>query len=723
MFIDLLIGCKVCLFMLLYSISFLFGWFFIMKISKNNKIILSITAIILVAVIVVVLFFPSGVVLERNVYTYSAKKQEGSTFSGEYKEFLSVGDATMFVNEKNGGVAFVNKNTNDVFNASSIEAANSLLSATIDLVLCDERGNSHIFNSYDNSVTYGGFSILESKANKVTLNYEFYMEKGDAAVAAIPLTFYIEDGSIKSKIDLSEVTILDGWCVEDISVLPGLFSVRKAAGDVFYTIPDGSGAQVNLTASIEDDIVNEYSLYGSDITFNDYSSGFNLPCYALTKNKTLLTVVIENGDALSTVTMNRLNGKGGDLYNTFKVTAIGDSEGKTVKGESYNGVLIQSYNMTDKGILNYNTVASITRDYLIKNDYLGTEISNKFIDLPFFITAIASENGNKNDIYTTFENASEIIALLKSKGVRSIALRLAGCAENGLNTSASDYAEFNVNIGTNDEYNALIDTAFDKNSSVWYEVNLSAENSLDMNKGIDVYEDLRAYLEKPSFKYIFSGYNKVNNNISDIYKLMSELNSGNVCVNDLSRFLYTDVKGGVNRQAALDNLKENIGSLSVGGGLMLANPSVYLMKNADAVFAVPEKSSIDGENGVTSVPMLQMVLHGSICYGTSPINVSENALDSLLKAVEFGASPSFVFTHKGNEKLDYGVYASQTAKYYSIAKRMMPLMDMEITSHEKVVSGVYKIIYDYSKIVYVNYNPSVVEVNGVLVSAQDFLII
>ena len=54
---------------------------------------------------------------------------------------------------------------------------------------------------------------------------------------------------------------------------------------------------------------------------------------------------------------------------------------------------------------------------------------------------------------------------------------------------------------------------------------------------------------------------------------------------------------------------------------------------------------------------------------------------------------------------------------------MMPLMDMEITSHEKVVSNVYKITYDYSKVVYVNYNPSVVEVNGVLVSAKDFLII
>ncbi len=694
-----------------------------MKISKTNKIIIGVTAVALVAVIVALCLIPTGVVLERKTYSYTSDKQNGISFSNDFKEYLTIGNNSLCINEKTGAVAFYNKLTKDVFNASSGDAAKSLLSATLNVVLCDERGNSHVLNSTDNSMAYGGFSITENEAGKVTLSYEFSKEKGDETLSVIPLTFYVEDGVIKSKIDLSQVTLKSGWCVEKISVLPGLFSVRKPAGDVFYTIPDGSGAQVNLTANIEEDIVNEYTVYGSDITFDSYSTGFNLPCFAFTKNKTLLTIIIENADALSSVTMNRFKDKGGDLYNTFTVTAIGDYDGKTVKGESYDGSLVQSYNLTDKGLLNYNIVASLTRDYLIKNDYLSSELSSKFADMPFFVTAIGSENGGKKDVYTTFENASEIIALLKSKGVRSVALRLTGCGKNGLNTSASKIDEFSSNMGTYDDYNSLCNTANEKNSSVWYDVNLSAENSLDMNKGIDVYEDLREYLNKPSFKYIFSSYKKVNNNISDVYKLMSDLNSGNVCVNDLSRFLYTDIKGGINRQDALNDLKEKIGSLSVGGGLMLTNPSVYLMKQADAVFTVPDKSSVDGENGVVSVPLMQMVLHGSVCYGTSPVNVSESGIDAILKAVEYGASPSFVFTHKGNEKLDYGVYASQTAKYYSIAKRMMPLMDMEITSHEKVVSGVYKITYDYSKVVYVNYNPSVVEVNGILVSAQDFLII
>ena len=147
------------------------------------------------------------------------------------------------------------------------------------------------------------------------------------------------------------------------------------------------------------------------------------------------------------------------------------------------------------------------------------------------------------------------------------------------------------------------------------------------------------------------------------------------------------------------------------------------MKNADAVFSMPEKTNLEGVEGATSVPVLQMVLHGSLAYGTEPVNLSSNSKSALLKAVEFGASPSFVFTYDNCKALDYGLYAAQTAKLYSEIKQIMPLMDMEITGHEKVVSGVYKITYDYSKIVYVNYNPSVVEVNGIMISAEDFVII
>ena len=40
-----------------------------------------------------------------------------------------------------------------------------------------------------------------------------------------------------------------------------------------------------------------------------------------------------------------------------------------------------------------------------------------------------------------------------------------------------------------------------------------------------------------------------------------------------------------------------------------------------------------------------------------------------------------------------------------------------------MTSGVYKVTYGYSKVVYVNYNPSVVSVEGVYIDALSFVVI
>ena len=316
-----------------------------------------------------------------------------------------------------------------------------------------------------------------------------------------------------------------------------------------------------------------------------------------------------------------------------------------------------------------------------------------------------------------------MLALLKSRGVRCMALRMTGAGDKGLNTGSDKGYKLSDVLGGSEGYNNLCNVAQDKNSTVWYDLNLAITPRENGKNSFNLYDDLRAYLSKPGIKSSVASYENVYSNISSVYNLASGMEAGEFCVNDLSYLLYTDISGKVNRQTALVNIKDKTDSLSVGGKLMLSKPAVYLMKQADAVFEMPEKASMEEYEGVKNVPLLQMVLHGSVCYGSQPINLNVDGLDAVLKAVEFGASPSFIFTHSNCQVLDYGVYSTQISKYYAFAKRMLPLMDMKITSHERVVSGVYKITYDYNKVVYVNYNPSVVEVNGILISAKDFVVI
>ncbi len=688
------------------------------KFKSKMKIIIPICVIAVVSVVcgIVVPHLPEK---ETVKYDYTKETQKGYEYGKDYTPYVLAGNGTLYVNEKTSAVAIASNDGKTVFNSHSASAAKNKLASILTLTLRDKEGNIYTKNSTDNS----SFKVTTEKKNDVTLIFEFKEgNKGDIT-EAVSVKFFEENGGFKTEVDLDEVTLKDGYCIEKISILPGLFSENKPQKNTFYTIPDGCGAQIDLNTVVEEAYSKNLSVYGSDITFEQYSQGATLPCFSMTKNKSMLTVFIDDGDALSSIYVKHNKGQGGCLYNTFSVTPYGKFDGKLKKGDSYKGKISQIYYLTEDSFNDYNTVSSIIRDTLQNKGYLPTGISDEFVDFPFFITAIGSENGKKNTVYTDFENASEMLALLKSRGVRCMALRVSGFGKNGLNSGSRKADELSEILGGKKEYNNLLKVANEKNSTVWYDVNLAVTPKDNGDNKFNLYDDLRAYISKKDINSSVDSYNQVYNNISSVYKMTSELDSSDVCINDLSYVLYTDLLNGIDRQTALENLKEKTGALSVGGGLMLSKPAIYLMSQADAVFEMPENSSLEEFEGVKNVPLLQMVLHGSLCYGSQPINLNVDGTDAVLKAVEYGASPSFVFTHSNCEVLDYGVYSTQISKFYSTAKRMLPLMDMKITSHEQVISGVYKITYDYSKIVYVNYNPSVVEVNGILVSAKDFVVI
>lgn len=696
---------------------------FMSKRKSKKKILIPVLCVLVIAGILCGIFVPRLFTQNAIQINLGQGEQKGYEFGDDYESFVETDSATLYVNKKTSAVAITDKNGKVVFNSHSNDAAENKLACVLSLTVRDNMGNSYIKNSTVNSSDFGEFIVESDKKNTVTVTYSFVEDKEGNISEIIPVKFYEENGGLKVEIDTNDVVLKDGYCIEKISILPGLFSENDPENECFYTVPDGCGAQIDLTAKADKAYSQTLDVYGSDITFGEYAQGATLPCFAMTKNGILLTTVIDDGDALSSIYVKHNKNTGGSLYNTFIVTAYGKVDGRLVKGESYSGVISQIYYLSTKGDINYNTVSSIVRDNLTDKGYLPSEMSDAFVDFPFFITAIGSENGKKNDAYTTFENGSEIIALLKSRGVRCIALRFAGAGDRGLNSGAKGCDSISSVLGGEKGYNSLCDLASEKNSTVWYDVNFSVTPDKNGSNNVDLYSDLRTYLAKEKVKSDVSTYNYAYSNISKVYKFISEIESGNICINDLSYLLYTDVLGGVDRQTALNNLKDKTQALSVSGGLMLTNPAVYLLNQADAVFSVTQSCVLEEYEGVTAVPLLQMVLHGSVCYGSEPVNLFENSADAVLKAVEYGASPSFVFTYDKCDVLDYGVYATQTAKYYSSVKRMLPLMDMKMTSHEQVVSGVYKITYDFSKVVYVNYNPSVVEVNGILISAKDFVII
>ena len=700
------------------------------KISSKIKIIISLVAVVLAGTILAVLVLPAFSPKQVQNYSYIAENQIGLSdvdfdvvIKGENNEVFGI-------DSKTANVYLVSPDGKVVFNSRSEDAAKHQLASVINVRLRDKIGNSYTMNSTENSAFFGTFVIESKSENGAKLLFELFRDEkqslkgigGADIFVSIPIDIQYKNGGFCWSVDMSAVKLPEGFAVEKLSFLPGLFSVGEGVENAFYTIPDGCGATMNLSVVSEKPVILNMGMYGSDVTFYDYSEGAVLPFFAMKKDNCLVNTIITDGDGLSELSCEKHSAGGGYFYNTFNITACGMLDGKLKMGEPYEGVISQTYFVTEGKNADYNDIALRVRESLIKKGYLPETTSGKFIDYPFFVNVIGSDDGK--NVATTFEDAAEITALLQSRGVRNVALRFSGSGKKGLASDSDEITKFSSRLGGKDAYSTMSKKVTDSGNSVWLDVNLYIERAGSKGIKTPVYDLASKIAGFKVQKFSLNSTNQVNSDISETYKLINDVKTTDICLNDSSFLLYTDLKNGLNRQDVLNNISEKSGALSVGADLMLSYPAVYLMSEADAVFNIPETAKIAVHDGVTEVPILQMVLHGSVIYGGSYTNVTNlSSEDALLRVIEYGSVPSFLFTHDTASNLNYSLYASDTAKLYSEAKALLPVMDMKMTSHEKVVSGVYKITYDYNKVVYVNYNPSVVEVNGIMISAKDYVVI
>ena len=675
-------------------------------------------------------------VAEPSHTSLEAKSQKGEARSSAYISVCTAADGSeLLVNTKTTAVTLKSP-SGEEFNGFSNDAASAHLACVLKVRARDRSGNTFDLNSTDNSVAFGTYSY-QSADNKAPAHFVFDFYKDAKAAEKGPdftsgnvffrMTAYftLENGCIKAYVDTSAADYANGLRIESIAILPGLTAIGVPVSGDGFIVPDGCGACVSVDGNYGEDLDLSLPVYGADVAYGEYGGAASLPFYAVTKHGALLNVIADEGDAISEIVLKRSASGGGYVYGKFNIMPCAYLDGKLYEGARYSGIVAQRYVFSAGKDADYCSSASVVKDYLIQKGYMSEKSSVTVGDLPFFVSLVGSKTGELGDKLTTFDDAAEIIALLKSKGVRSIALRFVGGINGGIGQTGGNMNELNSVLGGGKSYESLNTTAKNENSTVWLDMNIAVSGSKNpsMPFETDVYSVIHGALQMPSAESTLCSWSQINHNLSNAFNFTCDVPSGNYCLNDISFLLYSDNKAGINRQQALENIRDKVGSVAVNGKIMLAKPAAYLLSSASAIAEVPQTASCEGVQGVKTVPLLQMILHGRISYGCTPVNLYGDEDLAVLKAVEYGASPSFLFTHADCGGLEYGIHASQTAKYYTRIKQLMTLTDMTITSHEEIAAGVFKVIYDFNKVVYVNYNPAVVNVDGIFIDARDFVII
>ncbi|MEG1887878.1 MAG: DUF5696 domain-containing protein, partial [Oscillospiraceae bacterium] len=136
-----------------------------------------------------------------------------------------------------------------------------------------------------------------------------------------------------------------------------------------------------------------------------------------------------------------------------------------------------------------------------------------------------------------------------------------------------------------------------------------------------------------------------------------------------------------------------------------------------------------------TVPFYQMVVHGSAYYTTTPINLFYDENQQLLKLVEYGYVPYFKLTNEPAFNLrdtEYNnLFNSRFENWDKSIQNIYSKMkadlgdtyNAQIISHEELASNVYMVTYSDKTKVYVNYNKTDFEKNGVKVGAVNYTVV
>ena len=103
----------------------------------------------------------------------------------------------------------------------------------------------------------------------------------------------------------------------------------------------------------------------------------------------------------------------------------------------------------------------------------------------------------------------------------------------------------------------------------------------------------------------------------------------------------------------------------------------YLLKNADFVSGLSYDTAYPQSDSYSSVPFVEMILHGISDYTLTPVNLADDSETAFLKSLEYGAIPSYEWycskTGKSelDEKYSYENQLNSAAEKYQTADSVL----------------------------------------------------
>lgn len=591
----------------------------------------------------------------------------------------------------------------------------------------------------------------------------------------IPIKIKIDQGNLVISVLTTKIEMVKrGYYLNKINVFPQ-FGGTPATEKGYTFLPDGSGMIINHNSSEKTMTKLSIPFYGTDWGLNIHNKSLMestsiFPVFGTTDLKNGFLAVVEKLDAVSGV-MDELPDSTSPYSRIYPWVYYQPMDTVYLDGRSRTNKLFKfsakkptddfqaKYMFISGNAADYSGMAALYRSYLNEQKVLAKDGKNQ---LPVNITAIGSVQKKKNSfgipvtynhLLTSYDDVLKIYNDLNSIGIENASLRLEGWMNGGIRQSLSSKVNLQKEQGGREGFDRLLATVKAKGYKFYPEVDLFAAYSKGFMSGYKEKRDSIKFMDKSIGTFSMfepaTGERSISGMKGVIINPLSYQWIYESFINSFEQFGYKNIsisKAGSFLAANYDENKPVLrneseefikSALSIaakkGYQIMTESGNQYALPFADNIINVPLSSS-GYRIQSRSIPFVSMVLHSYKQY-SSPTTLSAKDMQlQKMKCLENASGLQFKVIAKDTSAIkdsdlesDFSIIDAKRLKeikdYYTEINSFYKMVsDSEMTVHQEIEKGVYRILYANGVELYLNYNETDYTSGSIKISPMNYLV-
>jgi len=635
-------------------------------------------------------------------------------------------------------------------------------------------------NSLAASVRKNGVTT-QKIANGVKVDFDFPNNKEQFT---IPVEFVLEDGKLLVSVIYEKIKeygdekdeINCGSYVLGVQLMPG-FAAAEKERDGYLFVPDGCGSIIDFDSGSTTSKQYNQPVYKRDPVLTLAQSigtneGIHLPVFGIKNGDSAMFGVIREGQALASV-MASPSGidKGFNSVWPSFIYRMVDSVVMADQSAKAQEVAVMSRDKTNlkKATVEYNFLYGEDANYMGMANLYRAKLQNGALNgrkadsqAPFYMDVFGGIRKKRSVVglvinsvvpMSKFDDTETMLKELNNAGVSDIILRYKGWQSGGMDGPPALNTKTQGSLGGKSGLKSL--SSYAKNNSVglyldvdfarvhkskfgWWPFSYASKMVSRAPATQSIYETSTFFPNKSEKPYHLMSPNKLGKVTSSFAKSFDKTgwNDANIAPSSLGDLLYGDYSRGnsfKDRSDAQAIVQEQLNELKKSGNGKLAMDAGfdYVLEYADYLIGAP---MFDSGFDITThdVPFYQIVLHGVVNYSSTPTNLSEDPVRLMLRQLETGSPPSFVFTWEDSNLIMESRYEyllstrfetwrdKAVEDYEKYAEVYEGLNDKLITDHQIISDDIRITTYEGGAKIYVNYSDENYSIDGISIPAKGY---